>query len=161
MTTADGRPYRIDCLANPDTDGPSILIQGFPAGYLAGATVTAPVRHGRDPADAAWSVAVGATSITLSMPQADVAAIGYGTYTWSLLMALASGGKPPVVGGFLSIDNGFAPTYQVLQIGTIEIDPIGVDVALTFTQVLTDALTILTGGNAAGSGTDIITGGSA
>lgn len=132
----DGRPLKVDVLANPELDGPGISITGFPSTYLDGATVTAPVRTlaGVD-ADAAWTVTVGATSIVLSMPAADVADIGDGKFTWVLLISLASGGKPPVIGGALSISRDNKPSASVVS-ATFSSDPIDVDITIEQTVAL-------------------------
>lgn len=155
----DGRPYRLECYANPDRDGPGISLTGFPTDYLTGATVTAPVWElgGTVTADAAWTVAVGATDITLSMPKADVVAIGTGSYVWDLLVTTAAGAAPPIIGGTLMIDRTFKPSASVAS-GTVEIDPIGVDVALTFTQTI-GAASVIDGGVPAGTGTETVDGG--
>lgn len=154
----DGRPYRIDVLANPALDGPGISITGFPSTYLDGSTVTAPVYviGTTTAADAAWTVTVGATSITLSMPQADVAAIGEGRYTWTLLPVLASGAIPPIIGGSLNVSRDNKPSANVTSI-TIESDPVGVDV--TIEQVLSDAVSVIDGGVPAAVGAESVDGG--
>lgn len=135
-TKIDGRPLKVDVLANPELDGPGISITGFPSTYLDGATVTAPVRTlaGVD-ADAAWTVTVGATSIVLSMPAADVADIGDGKFTWVLLISLASGAKPPVIGGALSISRDNKPSVSVVST-TFSSDPVSTDITIEQTVAL-------------------------
>lgn len=157
MPKIDGRPLKVDVLANPELDGPGISITGFPSTYLDGATVTAPVRTlaGID-ADAAWTVAVNATSIVLSMPAADVADIGDGKFTWVLLTELASGGKPPVIGGALSISRDNKPSASVVS-ATFESDPVGVDIVIE--QVLGGSVDVIDGGVPAGVGSEVVDGG--
>jgi len=156
-TKADGRPYKVDVLANPDLDGPGISITGFPSTYLDGSTVTAPVKTlAGGAADAAWTVTVASPSIVLSMPQADVAAIGDGKYTWTLITALASGGKPPVIGGALSISRDHKPSASVVS-ATFESDPVGVDIVIEQTVAL--SVIDLDGGTPSDEAGDLLDGG--
>jgi len=129
-TKVDGRPRKIDVLANPLVDAPAISMTGFPVSYLDGATITASVITLAGAAAAAnWTVTTGATSIVLSMPQADVAAIGQGRYMWTLVVALASGGKPSTIGGVLSIHPDHKPTSETISV-TFGSDPVGVDIVI-------------------------------
>jgi len=154
----DGRPYKIDVYANPALDGPGISITGFPATYLDGSTVTAPVYvvGTTTAADADWTVTVGATSIVLSMPQADVASIGDGRYSWSLVTALASGAKPPIIGGTLYVSRDNKPSVSTTSV-TFASDPIATDI--TIQQVLADSVDVIDGGVPAGVGSEVVDGG--
>lgn len=158
MAKIDGRPYKIDVYANPALDGPGISITGFPATYLDGATVTAPVYvlGTTTAADADWTVTVGATSITLSMPQADVALIGDGRYSWSLIPVLASGAKTPIIGGTLYVSRDNKPSTSSTSV-TFASDPIEADI--TIEQVVGAGIDVIDGGSPSGSGSDILDGG--
>lgn len=157
-TKLDGRPYKIDVYANPALDAEGILISGFPADYLTGASVTAPVWNlgTTTAAGAAWTVSVDSTSITLTMPQASVALIGEGRYTWTLLVDLASGLMPPIIGGSLIVSRDFKPTTTTVS-ETFGSDPIGVDI--TIEQVVAITSAVLDGGGPADDDGDTYDGG--
>lgn len=158
MAKIDGRPYKIDVYANPALDGPGISITGFPSTYLDGSSVTAPVyvRGTTTAAGASWTVTVAATSITMSMPAADVALIGEGRYSWSLIPVLASGAKTPIIGGSLFVSRDNKPSTSSTSV-TFASDPIETDI--TITQVLSDAVSVIDGGVPAAVGAESVDGG--
>lgn len=137
MAKIDGRPLKVDVWANPALDGPGISITGFPSTYLDGSTVTAPVyvMGTTTAAGAAWTVTVAATSIVLSMPQADVTLIGEGRFSWSLIPVLASGAKTPIIGGTLHVSRDNKPSTTATSV-TFSSDPVGVDITIEQTVAL-------------------------
>jgi len=142
-TKVDGRPTKIDVWANPLLDGEAIRVEGFPSTYFAGATVTAVVSDlAGVAAGAAWTVDVDDTIVTLTLPQASVAAIGEGTFTWTVVVSTSAGAKPPLIGGALYIHKGHKPTWRSSASGAVCFE--GYD--LTITQILANAVDVIDGG---------------
>ncbi len=160
MAKVDGRPLKVDVYANPTLDAEGILISGFPDAYLTGAVASASVLNlgTQTVAGAAWTVVVGANSLTLSMPQAAVALIGEGRYTWTLILETAAGAKPSLIGGAFLVSRDYKPTSVPVS-DTFASDPIGIDI--TIEQIVSSGAEVIDGGNAASSGSDILDGGHA
>lgn len=160
MPKVDGRPLGFDIEVHPSTDAPAVSMTGFPSTYLDGATITAAIEDLAGTAAAAnWTITTGATSVVLSMPQADVAAIyatGRNPYKWTLVIALASGGKPATIGGSFSVSKSHKKAQRPVS-ATFESDPVGVDI--TIEQVLAVGLIVLDGGAPGDTDQDVLDGG--
>ena len=159
-TKVDGRPYQIDVTANPSQDSRSILLTGWPATYLNGAVATAPIWNlgTTSAAGAAWTVAINTAtpSITLSCPQEDVALIGVGRYEWTLLLELADGSEPAIIGGAFTVSRSNRRTTTATAL-SVDVVPAGATV--TIEQVLADGLSVIDGGVPAATGSESVDGG--
>lgn len=160
MPKLDGRPLGFDIEVHPSTDAPGVSMTGFPSTYLDGATITAAIEDLAGTAAAAnWTVTTGATSVVLSMPQADVAAIyasGRNPYKWTLVIALASGGKPATIGGSFSVSKSHKKAQRPVS-ATFESDPVGVDITIEQTVAL--SVLDLDGGGPEDEDGDLLDGG--
>lgn len=157
----DGRPYRLDVTANIDRDSYTIAIAGFPASYLTGATITAPIRSaGGVTTVGSWTVAFNGTlgTIDMSLPQSALAAIGQGAFDYVLLATLADLSKPPLLAGLLRITRGGKLAAANNASVTVELVDTGAEI--TITQILGSGVTAIDGGIFGQSQSDSIDGGS-
>lgn len=157
-TRLDGRPYKIDVTANPEMDSKSLLVSGFPDAYLYAATVTAPIWQlgTTTAAGAAWTVVFDDTTITLSLPQADVELIGQGRYEWALLVEVADGTKPSLIAGTLIVSRDARPSTSVSNVSFTQSQ---VSAEITIEQIVATGVSVIDGGTPTGSGSDTLDGG--
>jgi len=156
-TKLDGRPFKIDVLANPQLDGPTILLSGFPDTYLDGAAASATVFDlAGVAAGASWTVLVEDTSVIMALPQADVEAIGIGRYKWDLVVELDDGSIPALIAGYLQVSADARPTSST---SSTSVEYSAVNATVTIEQILSSGVSVIDGGVPSGVGSEVLDGG--
>ena len=160
-TKIDGRSYQIDVDASIYHDGRSLLLTGWPEGYLDSALAEAPIYQiGTDTQLGEWRVVVDtvAGELVMTLSQDDIAALGEGTFVYELILELLDGSQPDLIGGTLRISRSHRRTSSTTST-TVDLVPTGATV--TIEQIIGSGVSIIDGGDAASSGLGDIDGGSA
>ncbi len=153
----DGRPFRIDVTANPEMDSKTLLLSGFPALYLYGATASGPVwQLGTDTSAGAWTVTVNADTIEMALSQSDIEAIGQGRYEWALILALADGSKPSLIAGAFIVSRDARPSTSITSASFAQD---GTGATITIEQTIASGIASIDGGTPSDPGTGSIDGG--
>lgn len=143
-TKVDGTAYRIDVKTSIYHDGASLLVEGFPDGFLTGAAAEAPIfNFGTEVEAGEWNVEIDDTTVLLSLPKADVEALDVGSYEYELILDVADGSAPPIIGGLLTVSKDRRRTNTSASY-SVDVVPVGATV--TIEQVVALGSVTLDGG---------------